>query len=199
MKTICFIVLSLFVIHTSAQDNNNTIDTPNGKNTLSNESKKNIVSFNYGDLAPGRVSLSYERLIKEGKMGIKVPLSVSIEQYPNGPKYYGGLGLNYYPMGQRKLTYYTGITAHMGVFNQNYYEYMYIPTEHDPYYIYPNNYEMTRKDHIYGGAYITNGLVWNIIQNFSISGQFGLGIIDLEGDRWGSRHATGELNASIRF
>ena len=192
MKTICFIVLSLFVIHTSAQDNNNTIDTPNGKNTLSYEPKKNIVSFNYGDLGPGRVSLSYERLIKEGKLGIKVPLSFSIEQYPYGPKYYGGLGLNYYPMGQKKLTYYTGITAHMGVFNRNYYEYY--PMDNYPYY-----YEMTRKDHIYGGAYITNGLVWNIIQNFSISGQFGLGIIDLEGDQWGSRHATGELNASIRF
>ena len=193
MKTICFIVLSLFAIHTTAQDIEGNKVTTHAKGTLPFEINNNIVSFNYGDLAPGRVSLSYERLIKEGKMGIKVPLSVSIEQFPNGPKYYGGLGLNYYPMGQKKLTYYTGITTHLGVFSQNYWETHYIGF--DPY-----NYYMDRveNEHVYGGAYITNGLVWNIIQNFSISGQFGLGIIDLEGDQWGSRHATGELNASIR-
>jgi len=167
---------------------------PDGKNKLSYEPKKNVISFNYGDLAPGRVSLSYERLIKDGKMGIKVPVSASIEQYPSGPRYYGGLGLNYYPLGQRKLTYHTGITAHMGVFNQNYYETYYSGNPYDYYY-----YEIYRKDLVYGGAYITNGLVWNIIENFSISGQFGLGVIDLEGNQWPRRHATAELNASIRF
>ena len=126
-------------------------------------------------------------------MGIKVPVSFSIEQYPYGPKYYGGLGLNYYPLGQRKLTYCTGITVHLGTYTQDDYDYYYYPMYGDPYYYH------TRKDYIYGGAYITNGLAWNISKNFSISGQFGLGVIDLESEEWGRTHATGELNASIRF
>ena len=124
-------------------------------------------------------------------MGIKVPVSFSIEQYPYGPKYYGGLGLNYYPLGQRKLTYCTGITVHLGTYTQD-------GTDYYPTYGYTYYYQVI-KDYIYGGAYVTSGLAWNISKTFSISGQFGLGVIDLEGDSWGRTHATGELNASIRF
>ena len=93
MKTICFIVLSFVAIHTTAQDSESIQLTTPKKGTLPFEVNKNAISFNYADLAVNRVSLSYERLIKEGMLGIKVPVSFSINSKPNGPKYYGGLGL----------------------------------------------------------------------------------------------------------
>ena len=197
MKIICFILLSFVAIHTTAQDSEGNKVTTNKKGTLPFEVNKNVISLNYADLAANRVSLSYERLIKDGMLGIKVPVSVSIKEYTNGPKYYGGLGLNYYPFGQKKLTYYTGITAHLGVYSQNYRRYTswYYDSMSLPAY----TYEDVRSEHIYGGAYITNGLAWNITENFSISGQIGIGILDMEGQSWGRTHITGELNASIRF
>ena len=196
MKIICFILLSFVAIHTTAQDSESIQLTTPKKGTLPFEVNKNAISFNYADLAVNRVSLSYERQIKEGMLGIKVPVSFSINSKPNGPKYYGGLGLNYYPLGQRKLTYYTGITAHLGVYSQNYRRYtswydMGLPAFY--------TYEDVRSEHIYGGAYITNGLAWNITKNFSISSQIGIGVLDREGKILGEVHVTGELNASIRF
>ena len=197
MKIICFILLSFVAIHTTAQDSESIQLTTPKKGTLPFEVNKNAISFNYADLAVNRVSLSYERLIKEGMLGIKVPVSFSINSKPNGPKYYGGLGLNYYPLGQRKLTYYTGITTHLGVYSKNYTRY--ISWYYDANSIPRHTYERVRSEHVFGAAYITNGLGWNITKNFSIAGQIGIGVRDIGGKSWGGVHVTGELNATIRF
>ena len=194
MKIICFILLSFVAIHTKAQDSEaNKVTTPT-KGILPFDVNKNVVSFNYPDLNINRVSLSYERLIKEGMLGIKVPVTFSIKSYPNGPKYNGGLGLNYYPFGHRRLTYYTGIMTNLGVYSSKY-------SRYDSW-SYTNRVLSVgyyKNDHIYGSAYIVNGLVWNINKNFSISSQIGIGALDREGFVPGRLDMRGELNLSIRF
>jgi hypothetical protein len=106
--------------------------------------------------------------------------------------YYSGLDLNFYPLGQRRLTYSVGFGCRVGVVNNYYYNYYY-----DPYYAY--YYPPFVKKSLAAGFYMNNGLTLHIIENMSISGIFGLGLRDMEGPNWAEFSAVGELNVSIRF
>jgi hypothetical protein len=167
-------------------------------NSLPFEVKKSIISFNYGDFLANRFSFSYERLLADGKLGIKIPFGVTYQNpanyYNNNNRmlYYSGLDLNFYPLGQRRLTYSVGFGCRVGVVNNYYYNYYY-----DPYYAY--YYPPFVKKSLAAGFYMNNGLTLHIIENMSISGIFGLGLRDMEGPNWAEFSAVGELNVSIRF
>ena len=162
------------------------------------EVKKSIISFNYGDFLANRFSFSYERLLADGKLGIKIPFGVTYHNpanyYNNNNRmlYYSGLDLNFYPLGQRRLTYSVGFGCRVGVVNNYYYNYYY-----DPYYAY--YYPPFVKKSLAAWFYMNNGLTLHIIENMSISGIFGLGLRDMEGPNWAEFSAVGELNVSIRF
>ena len=159
----------------------------------------NAMSVNYGELVMGRVGLAYTRIFKSKNIGIKVPISLSFLNnnyyYRNTIKNYIGLDLNFYPLGQKKLTYYTGLGVRAGtMLNQYYY----------PYYDminYPNQvwYPYYSQESLFIGGYVNNGLTLNLTSHFSISGMIGIGMRDLEGYSWGEPSAIGELNMSIRF
>lgn len=164
---------------------------------------KNVMSFNYGDLLSSRLSISYERLFFNGKMGVKVPLSVSYllnsDKYSNlgNPIMQGGLDVNYYPLGQKKLTFYTGISGKTGfVYSSSYH---YCETCH---YIDLIYYPSVIEKKIFVSGYINNGLLLHFNTHFSISGQFGIGVQNIiDGNRTvnPSPSVIGELNGSFRF
>ena len=163
---------------------------------------KNVVSFNYGDLLSSRLSISYERLFFNGKMGVKLPLSVTYllknDRHSNfgTPTLQGGLDVNYYPLGQNKLTFYTGFSSKTGLV---YSTYNYCPTcnYYDDLIFHPY---IQKKVFISG--YVNNGLLLHFNTHFSISGQFGIGVKSIIDDFRPvqiSPSIIGELNGSFRF
>ena len=174
---------------------NGDVESFVNSNSLPFEVKKSIISFNYGDFLANRFSFSYERLLNDGKLGIKIPFGVSYdnpESYNNNRMLsYSGLDLKFYPLGQRRLTYSVGFGSRVGVVNDYYYPY------YDPYYDY--YYYPEIKKRLAAGFYMNNGLTLHIVENMSISGMFGLGLRDIEGPNWAQFSAVGELNVSVRF
>jgi len=170
-----------------------------GKITRNQEGiKDNAISFNYAALITNRIELSYQRFFKEDKFGLKIPIGIGYQNYQGNsygywlgyPRYTSGIDLNYYPMGQRKVTYYTGISMKIALhkWTAHYYSGAY------PYQsIYQNEEAFTF------GAYVTNGISVHWTDRFAIGGQIGLGIRDQEGFHVAEPHVVGELNATIRF
>ena len=184
MKIICFILLSFVAIHTTAQDSENIPLSPPKKGTLPFEVNENIFSFNGVGLAFGMVSLSYEKLIKDGKLGIKVPMYVSLKEHnPFGPDYMGGLALNFYPSGQRKFAHFISFEGSIAVYR------------------WKNGLDVNNvfvKESISRDVYISHGLIWNVSQNFSVTAMAGVGYGWLIRGRPWIRFKP-ELNLSYRF
>ncbi|MCT4583277.1 MAG: hypothetical protein N4A35_17865 [Flavobacteriales bacterium] len=158
-----------------------------------NESK-NVISFNYGDLTVSRVGISYERLFVKSKLGIKIPISAAFvnNYYSNNAKMQTGLDVNYYPLGQKTVSFYTGLSTRIGKINQNYYYYNYYEPHYSSYY-YP-------AESNFISAYVNNGLVVHFNDHFSISGQVGVGLRNIyQNYQSTTPHVNGELNASFRF
>jgi len=179
----------------SIQFENGETDDYESSGDLPFEVKKNIVSFNYGDFLVNRFSISYERLLNGGKMGIKVPFGVTYQNpnYYNDDRmiYYSGVDVNFYPLGQKRLTYSVGLGSRVGIVNDYYYY---------PYYYYDSYYYYSGyKKRLAAGFYMNNGLTFHLVENMSISGMVGLGLRDIEGPRWAEFNAIGELKVSVRF
>ena len=140
------------------------------------------------------VGISYERLFAKAKIGVKIPVSVSFinyDYYNYNAKMQTGLDFNYYPMGQKTVTFYTGLSTRIGKINQGYYYY-----DYDPYY--SSYYYPTESNFI--SLYVNNGLLVHFNDHFSISGQLGLGVRNIYTNNQSTEsHVNGELNASFRF
>ena len=82
---------------------------------------RNILAFHIADLIYQDFTISYEHIFKNGKLGIKIPLSIGIissakyrDPYVYDNIFYSGLGLNIYTKGQRMVSYYFGPELHLG-------------------------------------------------------------------------------------
>lgn len=75
---------------------------------------KNLMTFHLFDLIVNQFTLSYERIISNGKIGIQIPVSLGFSDSDrNGfddvqNKYYTGVNLNFYPTGQGRVRYCLG-------------------------------------------------------------------------------------------
>lgn len=158
---------------------------------------KNVISLNYGDLTMLRFAGSYERLFKDATFGIKIPYSIL---FSSRTDYYNdqvlgqtGIDLNFYPMGQTKLTYMTGVGTRAGRLRSNYYSYW-------PYYYEPFDiYSYQNKERYFFGVYVNNSLILHLTDNFSISALYGIGFRNEEGPGKMYTHSIGEMNVSLRF
>lgn len=172
---------------------NGTSEQYNGSKTPENNAK-NVISMNFGDLTVSRLSFSYERFIYKQKLSLKIPLSVSYNNnyYYFRPKSYTGLDLNFYPLGLKHVSYFTGIGTQAGIINNQYFY---------PYYDYYGNtyYSSNVSTKYYTSVYVNNGITIIPIENFSISGQLGIGVRDIEGITRAEPSVTGQLNVSVRF
>ena len=81
--------------------------------TLTKDYRPNIISYHFFDVVFGDITFSYERIIAQGKFGIKFPVSVGFyaQNIENSPMdftsvYYSGVTINFYPTGQGKVRYF---------------------------------------------------------------------------------------------
>ncbi len=150
---------------------NGNISKPFKKDTIIKvrEFNRNFFTVRITDLARGNITMSYQHLNKEGKMGYNIPFSVSIGDYApevmdferedvyQHNRFYTGFGINFYPTGQGKARFFTGIEIQGGVY-QKYHR------KHNDYY-----YITTHKtDEGYGKLMVKNGLLLTPVPGFSM-------------------------------
>ncbi len=177
---------------------NGTVDTISGKQVIIIPDKvksdprvkdfgQNYFSFVVSELLFGFASVGYERNLKSGKFGIKVPLSVGFKDFQvkdsaqysyyndgwESSGYYNqykifstGLDFYYYTGGQGTLRYFIGPCIEFGQFYYKYYEPTYTP---------PNNYKLKKEIGSYGAILIKNGMLFQPTKSFNVSLTIGAG------------------------
>ena len=133
--------------------------------------KQNIFAYHIFDVVYNQFAFSYEHISKNGKMSFFIPVSIGYsDNY--GPKAFNdlgfsGCGINLFPTGQHRVTYYLGPELQIGIGEDSVYEY-------DP------NYGHDRRgdseQFVYGRLIINNGMAYSPVVNFRLNAIFGLGI-----------------------
>lgn len=138
----------------------------------------NIISFNAIGVPAGRFTMSYQVINKTGKLGFEIPVSVglipdaTIDPLPEifdielYSIFYTGFTLNWYPMGQKKVTYLLGPSFRLGIGQSDYY--------YDYYY---EQYPDHNSQQYYSKLLINNGIMLSPNKHFSMSFIFSLGIM----------------------
>lgn len=141
-------------------------DMPSGFNF-----KQNIFAYHIFDVIYNQFAFSYEHISKNGNMSFLIPLSIGYSD-SEGPKAFNdlgftGFGINLFPTGQHRVTYYLGPELQLGIGEDSVYEY-------DDIYGY-NSYSEP-KQFVYGRLIINNGVAYSPVVNFRLNATFGLGI-----------------------
>ncbi len=135
-----------------------------------------VVSINTIHIPQGRLTMIYQFMNKSGKLGFEIPVSVGLfnDSYTDPlpeifdielySMFYTGFGLNWYPLGQRKVSYVLGPSFRIGIGSSNNYYY-------DEYY------NDSYRQEYYSKLLINNGLVLNPTDHFTMSFIFSLGIM----------------------
>lgn len=94
-----------------------------------NEYNPNFMTFRLLDMVVNNFTVSYERIISKGKIGIEIPFSFGYDDDLSGyddvnNKFYTGLTLNFYPTGQGKVRYFLGpaVQVGQGFYDDSYYD-----------------------------------------------------------------------------
>ncbi len=165
----------------------------------------NIISFHLFDLIISNFTLSFERILYGGKLGIQVPISIGYNDettslplpfpidsdYTNRmvTKFYSGININFYPTGQGKFKYFLGPAIHVG--NGKYFQ-------HDDGY---SSYYNLPIETNFAKLLLTNGIVFSPVEAFSISAVATIGIQHMFVTSLKMTETTGGLsiNLSLRF
>lgn len=128
--------------------------------------KKNLITYHLFDLIFSNFTMSYERILNNGKIGLQIPLSFGYATGNNFgndvliSQFYSGLYLNFYPTGQGKVRYLLGPGLRFGLGHENYYD----------------NGNKNGDDSFYSKILINNGVVFSPIESLSLSAILSLGI-----------------------
>jgi hypothetical protein len=149
------------------------------KTELSENFKKNLITFNLLDVVYYDFTISYERILASGTLGVKIPVGIGYaynSDYNNNReewvrnKFYSGIGINFYPTGQGKWRYFVGPNIRVGYgkmidYSSGYYD------------EYGNwVYGETDVEGIYTKFYMDNGVIFTPVKNFSVEAVGGVGI-----------------------
>ncbi|RLD45644.1 MAG: hypothetical protein DRI88_08530 [Bacteroidetes bacterium] len=127
--------------------------------------KKNLITYHLSDLIISNFTMSYERILQSGKLGIQIPVSFGYASGTNFgnnvliSKFYSGVYVNFYPNGQGKVRYLLGPGIRIGVGHDNH-----------------NSNSQNYTDTFYGKLLINNGVVFSPIPDLSLSAVLSLGI-----------------------
>ena len=132
---------------------------------------RNIISYHLFDIVYRDFAMSYEHILKNGKVGFLIPLALGFNtnndnsgpyQYKN--IVYTGLGVNVYVTGQRIASYFMGPQIQFGFAKEKIYNY-------------DNFYETyTEPEFFYGRLIINNGVSVSPVPSMRISAVLGIGI-----------------------
>jgi hypothetical protein len=166
---------------------------------------ENLISFHFLDFVISNFTISYERIIANGKYGIQIPFSFGYSdkpttihvplpwdsEYTNSlvNQFYSGITFNIYPSGQGKIKYFLGPTLRFGI--GDYYE-----NWND--YNYDSNY-ITNTGYI--KFLVNNGIVFTFANSLSITAIGSIGIQHMYKVNTNHTQTTGalSLNMSYRF
>ena len=127
--------------------------------------KKNLITYHLFDLVISNFTISYERILQNGKLGIQIPFSFGYSAGNNFgenvviSRFYSGLYFNFYPTGQGKVRYFLGPGIRLGVGHDNH--------DYD---------SQDYTDTFYGKLLINNGIVFSPIPELSLSAILSLGV-----------------------
>ena len=160
---------------------------------------RNIFSYHLFDLVFNDFTISYERILESGQIGLKFPLSFGYnDNYTFELKniFYTGIGLNFYPTGQGKWKYFMGPNLRLGYGKEDGYYYYY-----DEWGNYVDD-EYEENETFYLKFFIDNGVMFMPVPNFSISAIGSLGIRFLPDPEFSEKVRTDgyfSVNLGYRF
>jgi len=166
---------------------------------------KNLITFHFLDFVINNFTISYERILANGKYGIQIPFSFGYSDktttiplplptssvYTNYlvNRFYTGIKFNIYPTGQGKVKYFLGpeIRFGNGLLHQDTYNY----DQQNPY--------TTSTGYI--KFFINNGIIFTFASSLSISAVGSIGIQHMFNIDTNPTQTTGALaiNLSYRF
>jgi hypothetical protein len=133
---------------------------------------QNIFAYNIFDVVYSQFAFSYEHISKSGKMSFFIPISIGYGDGEGPKSFYDqgftGFGINLFPTGQHRVTYYLGPEIHVGIGED------YTQSDYDPYY--GCYLESTLSQFVYGRLMINNGIAYSPVPNLRLNATFGLGI-----------------------
>lgn len=141
----------------------------------------NILAYNFFALAYKNIGFSYERILPNGNIGIKVPLSFSLGDFESyterGHVFQTGLDINIYPLGQGELKYFLGPSLRFGEMISN---------NDGSYYDTQSGQYITEEplESSYVGFMFNNGVLWQPTDNFSLSSNAGIGLRGFESEEF---------------
>jgi hypothetical protein len=141
----------------------------NGTKSFESQLGRNLLLLHLFDFILNNFTFSYEHVLPSRTLGLRVPVSIGLSRWE---KYQGdyrenvifktGLGVNFYPFGQGKFTFYVGPAAQIGFFRGMYYYDPYLPQE-------------PVTGHVVEGKAITGG-IYHFTRWFFGSAEAGLGV-----------------------
>jgi hypothetical protein len=155
-------------------------DKKAAKVELSENFTKNLMTYHLFDVIYGDFTISYERILSSGTVGIVIPLGIGYaynSDYYNSSEnwvknmIYSGIGINFYPTGQGKWRYFIGPNVRIGYGKQGYWT--------SYYYDENGNYVESGEESnegIYTKFFVDNGIIFTPVKHFSISSVVGVGI-----------------------
>ena len=153
---------------------------------LGYEIHPNIISYDYLSPLATRISFSYERIMANGMLGLKLPIHIGTNGASNfGNRIIFGTGLitNFYPMGQRKMNYVTGATLLASQTETGFSIFSSGPSE--------------IKSFVAG--YVNNGIMYTPFEHFSFSMNWGIGFKNIANNNGSLVHTMLEMGFSFRL
>lgn len=141
------------------------------KTSANSEFNKNLFAYHLADLLINNLTISYERILDNGKIGLQIPFSVGysgdyqeLGDFKN--KFYSGINLNFYPTGQGNWRFFLGPGIRLGKGTLE--DYYYSSYNSSDYY--------EEEDLFYFKFHINNGVMFSPIPELSLVAELSLGI-----------------------
>lgn len=147
-------------------------------NTSTGAFGKNILGYNFFGLVYKNVGFSYERILGNGSVSLKIPVSFALGEFgeytSRGFLYQSGIDFNIFPLGQGYVRYFLGPSIRFGRLQD---------TQYDNYYYdingnYVNNPESDESNFV--AFMFNNGVMWQPTDNLCLFANAGIGLRGFE-------------------
>lgn len=128
----------------------------------------NVIRFHFFDVVYSDFTVSYERIVASGKLGIQIPVGIGFNSnyatsnFNLNNQYYSGIGLNFYPTGNTRFQYLAGPSFRFG----NGYSYV----------------NQVKTDMFYWRFLLNNGFVLNLTNTVNLTAIASLGLVHYSKD-----------------
>jgi len=149
------------------------------KQELSANFTKNMLGYHLFDVVYGDFTISYERILSSGTVGISIPIgfgyAYNTDYFGNSGEwvknlFYSGVGVNFYPTGQGKWRYFLGPEVRIGYGKTTYWQSVWDDNGN-----YISDYQVDDEG-VYTKFFVNNGVMFTPVRNLSVSAIVGMGV-----------------------